>query len=460
MTDNLALLRDLPKIDEALKLAVSRPEMKAAPYPILLEAVREIVEGLRKKILSGAITELPSDTELAELMVDAVKVKSTFNLRPVINATGIVLHTNLGRAPLSESVMEHVKAVATEYSSLEYKSSEGVRGSRDANVEGLLRGLTGCEAAMVVNNNAAAVLLILSALCKNREVIVSRGELVEIGGSFRLPDIMAQGGAILKEVGTTNKTRISDYQLAVTEHTGALLKVHTSNFRVIGFAEETRVAELKRLGSQHKIPVIYDLGSGSLGGTSFDEPTISEGISDGADLLCFSADKLLGGPQSGIILGKAELIAKLRAHPFTRALRPDKLTLAALEATLRLYLEPEKARAEIPALAMLNADIELIRLKAELLCDELNKKAPSNIRIITEQTEGEAGGGSAPGQKIISWSVVFEVLNGSVHALEQGFRMHETPIIGRISHGKLIFDARTIEERHFAEILSAFEAII
>lgn len=456
MQANLALLRDLPKIDEALKLAVSKPEMHETAYPVLLEAVHEVVERLRRGILAGTVASLPDDEALASLMEEAVKTKSGFNLRPVINATGIVLHTNLGRAPLAASVMEHVKNVAAGFCSLEYNTSDGSRGNRDSHVETLLCGLTGCEAAMVVNNNAAAVLLALTALCKNREVIVSRGELVEFGGSFRLPDIMAQSGALLREVGTTNKTRISDYQLAVTDCTAALLKVHTSNFRVVGFAEDTSVEELKKLGNQHKIPVIYDLGNGLLIEDIVQEPTISEGIKSGADLLCFSGDKLLGGPQAGIIAGKRELVTAIKTHPLTRAMRLDKLLLAALEATLRLYLDPEKARREIPALAMLLEPEEQLLEKAEDLKDLLQPHTNGKFNITVEQTESQAGGGSAPGHKFISWSVAIEPLQMSVTDLEQMLRQQETPIICRVNKGRALLDMRCVERESFAAIEAAF----
>lgn len=456
MQTNLDLLRELPKIDEALTQAVSRPEMKSAAYPILLEAVREVVERLRRGILAGAVTEMPDDGRLAELMEQAVKEKAEFNLRPVINATGVVLHTNLGRAPLARSVAEHIKNVAGGFCSLEYNTSDGERGGRDLHVESLLRGLTGCEAGLVVNNNAAAVLLALSALCQNREVIVSRGELVEIGGSFRLTDIMKQSGAILTEVGTTNKTRLADYQLAVTENTGALMKVHTSNFRVVGFAEETSLGELKKLGSQHKIPVIYDLGSGLFLDGLADEPTVADGIKSGANLVCFSCDKLFGGPQAGVIIGKKELVEKLKAHPLTRALRADKLSLAALEATLRLYFDPDKARREIPALSMLSETEENLLEKAEDLRNLLQKYENEDFRMTVEQTESQAGGGSAPGQKFVSWSVELEPLKISAGDLEQRLRAHETPIICRIRKGRVLLDVRTIDRSSFSKIEAAF----
>lgn len=459
MQTNLALLSDLPKIDEALTLAASRLEINGVAYPMLLEAVREVMERLRRGIISGAVTALPDDEELAGLMEEAIKSKSGFNLRPVINATGIVLHTNLGRAPLAAAATEHVKNIASGFCSLEYDAAGGSRGSRDLHVEGLLRGLTGCEAAIVVNNNAAAVLLVLSALCKNREAIVSRGELVEIGSSFRLPDIMAQSGAVLTEVGTTNKTRISDYQLAVTEKTGALLKVHTSNFRVVGFAEETSIEELKKLGNQHKIPVIYNLGSGLLLDGVVDEPTIPDGIKSGADLICFSGDKLLGGPQAGIIIGKKKLISAIKAHPLTRALRADKLSLAALEATLRLYLEPEKALREIPALAMLSETEDGLFKKAEALKELLQKFEKEDFRITAGQTESQAGGGSAPGQKFASWSVAVEPLKMSAAELEQCLRYHETPIICRVKKGCVLLDVRSVGRDSFAVIESAFQSI-
>ncbi len=458
------LLRALPKVDALIGRVTALPEGAGIPYAALLGATRGAVDRLRKDILSGEVTALPTEEALLGEVLRAARRQAAFSLRPVINATGIVLHTNLGRSALGERVAEHIKQVAMGYSTLEYDLQSATRGSRHSHIEGLLCRLTGAEAALVVNNNAAAVLLMLTALCAGREVVVSRGELVEIGGSFRVPEVMAQGGAILREVGTTNKTHLRDYEAAIDpEVTGALLKVHTSNYKVVGFTGEVDIAALSRLGRDRGIPVLYDLGSGALAplgewGPALlgSEPTAAEQIRRGADLVCFSGDKLLGGPQAGIVVGKKALIDKLKTHPLARALRIDKLTLSALEATLRLYLEPQEALAHIPTLNMLCISDQQLSAKAHRLLEAL---PPGDYGAEVQPTQGQAGGGSFPGQDLPSYAVAVLPEAMSLEQLERCLREFEVPIIARIYKERLLLDVRTIDDGQFSTISRAFALI-
>src|SRR5207248_3659405 len=352
-------------------------------------------------------------------------------LRRAINATGIVVHTNLGRAPLAEAALERVREVGRGYSNLEYDLSSGVRGSRQDHVSDLLRRLTGAEAALVVNNNAAAVLLVLAALAEGREVIVSRGELIEIGDGFRIPDVLARSGARLREVGTTNRTRAADYEAAVGPETAALLRVHQSNFRLVGFAAQPTVTELAKVAARHGLPLVDDLGSGVLGELA-DEPSARQSLADGADLVCFSGDKLLGGPQAGIVAGRAELIERLRRHPLQRALRIDKLGLAALEGTLLLYLEPERALREVPVLRMLHEEPSAIRARAERLAAAVDGEV--------EETVARVGGGALPLAELPSFACAVE------ESLARALRVGEPPVVGIVRDGRLLLDCRTLTD--------------
>ena len=440
-------LRALPRVDDILEYVD-----EDLPRAILLDCIREVLDNCRNAIIAGAAA--PTKETIAEMSIALAKSKSTPVLRPVINATGIVLHTNLGRAPLAESVAEHVKQVALGYSTLEYDLQTGKRGSRTIGIENLLTTLTKSEAACIVNNNAAAVLLTLSALCTGREVVVSRSELVEIGGSFRVPEVISQGGAILHEVGATNKTHISDYRNAIQDSTAAILKVHTSNYKIMGFTHEVSTKELADLSREIGVLSIYDLGSGSF--VSFaGEPTVQQAVADGMDIICFSGDKLLGGPQCGIILGGKEHIAKIRTHPLYRALRADKLTLAALEATLGLYRDIDNAKSQIPALSMLLAQPAMLKEKAALLLEQLDKKLDARL----QKTDGQAGGGSLPLQEFESWAVAIPQSSQlSVEELEKHLRNWKTPIIARIHKDTLLLDVRTIEKRQFEKIVECVAA--
>ena len=446
------LLRQIPKVDDLLRLPALNTLAAEVGAAAVTEAVRRTLDRLRADILVGTVTELPSTEALCAQISASCRASRLPSLRGVINATGIVLHTNLGRACLSDRALAAARGVSQGYSTLEYDLTAGERGQRYAHVEPLLCRLTGAEAAMVVNNNAAAVLLILSALTAGGEVITSRGELVEIGGSFRMPDVMAACGAVLREVGSTNKTRLSDYANAISEQTRALLKVHTS---IVGFTESVSPAALAELGRSRSIPVIEDLGSGCLVDLAplglRDEPTVQASVKAGVDVLSFSGDKLLGGPQAGIIVGKRHYIDLLKRHPLARALRVDKLTLAALEATLQAYADGT-ALQEIPVLSMLAQTPEELHQQAESLCRRMG-----GIGVTAEvvSTENPVGGGAVPTQTLPSFAVAV-VPRDSAAALEAQLRQRPVPIIVRIAHDRCLLDMRTLFPADLDEILQAF----
>lgn len=454
MTSKDQALRSIPKVDDLL----AQPEIKeladAYSHALTLEYIRAVLGEVRGGILRGECLEAPGVAELLTRVAARVKAGGRPSLRRLINATGVVLHTNLGRAPLAKAAVLAVEQASQGYSNLEYDIESGERGSRHAHVRDILVRLTGAEDAMAVNNNAAAVLLAMSALTKGKEVVVSRGELVEIGGAFRVPEVMEQSGSILREVGTTNKTRTSDYEKAIApERTGALLKVHTSNFRIFGFTEEASLEELADIGQKHGLPVIYDLGSGLMRpigqAALLEEPTVMESLAAGADIVCFSGDKLLGGPQAGIIVGKAAHIEKIKRHPLARALRIDKMTLAALEATLKLYLDQEKAVREIPTLSMLSVDQEALRRKATRLQALVLERGVDTAALRVQEVDGQVGGGSAPMSILPSAALGVLPARMGVAELERRLRALEIPIIVRIARDTLFLDVRTIEEEDF-----------
>ena len=415
----------------------------AAPRPLLVSAARSALSRAREELLAGAE---PGD--LVERVESELAAARGARLRRAINATGVIIHTNLGRAPLAREALERVSAVAGGYSNLEYDLGEGGRGSRQDHAAPILRRLTGAEAALIVNNNAAAVLLALAALAEGREVLVSRGELIEIGDGFRIPDVLARSGARLCEVGTTNRTRAGDYDRAIGPETALLLRVHQSNFRVVGFTEQPRLADLVRVARAHGLPLVDDLGSGALFAKSNlplgDEPTARESLEAGADLVCFSGDKLLGGPQAGIIVGRAELVEQLRRHPLQRALRADKLTLAALEATLALYLDPELAAREVPVLRMLAEPPDTVRARAQRLA--------SLVGGDVEPTVGRVGGGALPLTELPSFACAVE------EELAPRLRNAEPPVIGLVRDGRFLLDCRTIAEDEVDEVANAVTA--
>lgn len=461
MPDKQELLRALPKVDEVLGLPALAGDIEQRGHAAVATAVRAVVDELRAGVLGGGRTALPGEAEMAGLVLSKIQRDAAPSLRRMVNATGVILHTNLGRAPLAEEAAQAVQDVALGYANLEYNVEAGSRGSRYSHVEALLCELTGAEAAMVVNNNAGAVLLMLAALAAGKQAIVSRGELVEIGGAFRVPDIMALSGARLCEVGTTNRTRTADYERAIEpEGSGVLFKAHTSNYKMVGFTEEAPLVELVALGKRYAMPVLYDIGSGSLlplGPAGIPgEPSVPDCVASGADVVSFSGDKLLGGPQAGILLGKRDAIAQIRSHPYTRALRIDKLTLAALEATLRLYRDTERAKQRIPTLRMLFATQAEMREKAARLKAAL--ALPESVAAVVD-TDGQMGGGSLPGEVLHSAAVRIAPRAITVNTLEEALRRFAVPIVGRIAHEALLLDVRTVEEEDFGYLAQCLHAV-
>jgi L-seryl-tRNA(Ser) seleniumtransferase len=424
-------LRDLPSVDE-----LSRDERLAGEPPALaVEAARTALARAREEIGAGLD---PGD--LVERTLLELSAARTPVLRRALNATGVIVHTNLGRAPLAEAALARALEVGRGYSNLEYDLAAGRRGSRQDHVAAMLRRLTGAEAALVVNNNAAAVLLALAALAEGREVLVSRGELIEIGDGFRIPDVLARSGARLREVGTTNRTRAADYARAIGPETALLLRVHQSNFRVVGFTELPSVGELAAVAGRHGLPLVDDLGSGVLVHLE-GEPSAKESLAAGADLVCFSGDKLLGGPQAGIVVGRAELVERLRRHPLQRALRADKLTLAALDGTLGLYLDPARALHEVPVLRMLNEPAEAVRARAERLAAAVGGEV--------EETVGRVGGGALPLAELPSFACAVD------ESLARPLRESEPPVVGVLRDGRLLLDCRTLTDAEADEAAAA-----
>jgi len=419
-------LRDLPSVDELAR---------GSDDALAVEAARAVLARAREDIQAGAE---PGDLA-ARLRRELAEARAA-RLRRALNATGVIVHTNLGRAPLAEAALARVTEVGRGYSNLEYDLSAGTRGTRQDHVAGILRRLTGAEAALVVNNNAAAVLLALAALAEGREVLVSRGELIEIGDGFRIPDVLARSGARLVEVGTTNRTRAADYERAIGPDTAVVLRVHQSNFRLVGFTEQPPVSELAKVAKRHALPLVDDLGSGALLRVE-DEPSVRESLEAGAELVCFSGDKLLGGPQAGIVVGTAELVERLRRHPLQRAVRADKLTLAALEGTLALYLEPERALREIPVLRMALEDADAVRARAERLAERAGGQV--------EETVSRIGGGALPLAELPSFACAVE------EELAAPLRAGDPPVVGVVRDGRLLLDCRTLSDAEVDEVAAA-----
>ena len=456
-------LRNIPSVNELLENPTLKSLVDRVSHNAVVASVRGVLEEIRGEFQDAAAERtLPSVAELAERVAGRVLQGEEPSLRPVINATGVLLHTGLGRAPLAEEAIEELAAVARDYASVELDLKSGKRSRRIVAVEGLLEEITGAEAAMVVNNNAGATMLTLSAVAATREVIVSRGELIEIGGSYRLPEVMAASGAILREVGSTNKTHLDDYARAIGESTAALMLVHPSNYVVVGFSASVDLEELVELGHRHKLPVIHDVGSGALidfGQFGFsDEPVASQSIKTGADLVLFSGDKLLGGPQCGIIAGRRDLIEKLDKHPMARALRVDKLTLAALWATLHLYRKPEIARRNVPLLSLLGTSIENLRNRAERLAPQMAAvEAIESAEVIDSTTY--LGGGSIPTQQLPTCCIALKPASASVDRLATTLRTGKPSIVGRIQDERLLLDLRTVMPRQDQALVEAVTAI-
>jgi L-seryl-tRNA(Ser) seleniumtransferase len=443
--DGATGLRGLPSVDRLLRQLEVRDEVRSVSRARLTATAREVLERERQRVKTDGAP--PADLETLVGRVCATSRGGAFSLRPVVNATGVVLHTNLGRALLSPAAIAQVGAVALAYSNLELDLETKERGSRYTHVEGLLHRLTGAEGGLVVNNNAAAVLLALESLARGREVIVSRGELIEIGGEFRIPDIMQRSGAVLREVGTTNRTHVRDYAQAIGPDTALLLKVHASNYRVVGFTAEVSSRELAQLGRERGIPVMEDLGSGSLVDLRPyglpHEPTVPEVVAAGVDLVSFSGDKLLGGPQAGIVVGRSDLVRRLARNPLNRALRIDKLTLAALEATLTAY-EAGDALRVIPTLALLAQPLAVIRARARRLMTLLTSELRRRLRAELIETASQVGGGALPTAELPTVALALGVEAVQARALDEALRRADPPVIGRIADDRLLLDCRTV----------------
>ena len=445
-------LRDIPSVDQILHNPRTEQLLGLYGHAWTVSAIRELQEDLRQSVQN--IAEMPSDEELISSLESILEHQSQPSLRAVINATGVLLHTNLGRAPLSRAALEAVERVANGYSTLEYDLAKGSRSKRDMHASTLLTHLTGCESALVVNNNAAAVLLALSALAKGKKVAISRSQLVEIGGGFRIPDVMKQSGAKLVEVGTTNRTRLSDFEQAIAEGASMLLVAHQSNFKMIGFTEEPALEDLAKLAHQHNLPLMVDLGSGALLDTAkyglAHESTVQETLSKGADLVCFSGDKLLGGPQAGILVGQTDLLAKIRLHPLYRAIRADKLCLAALSATLLHYLKGE-AEQEIPLYQMLSRSLEDLTSQAQRWIDRLQDgSALEGLSTV--------GGGSLPGETLPTCLFALKVKSPTNFAAQ--LRETNPPIIARVQEDLLLLDPRTVLPWQEETLLTSLQTIL
>ena len=465
------LLKKLPSVDEVLKEGRAKAWMERFPRVLVLDAVRSAIDARRKAILRAAekdaatriddaLVSLPGVLNHAESLLAELSEPS---LKGVINATGVVVHTNLGRSVLSEKSIQRVAEAARSYSNLEYDIPAGERGKRHVHVEGILKRLTGVEAATAVNNNAAAVLLCLNTIARGKEVIVSRGELVEIGGSFRVPEVMERSGAKLREVGATNKTHLKDYEKAINENTGLLLKVHTSNYKIVGFTREVSPEDLVKLGKKHNLPVMWDLGSGSFVDLSTygagSEPTVQQAVHSGVDVLTFSGDKLLGGPQAGMILGKKVWLDQIRSNPLARALRIDKLTLAALDATLGQYLDLEKAVRDIPTLWMLTQPLSEIERKAVLLSSRIRELGDRELTTIIQDDTSQSGGGALPTGVFPTRTVCLRHERLSANKIESALRINKPHVISRIKEGMVVLDPRTLNDEEIGKIVEALKQL-
>lgn len=458
------LLRQLPAVDELQRLPALGAALSGLPKVLATEVIRRVLKSWRREILAHSAADLPSELDLATLEQDlarALAAAANPSLKRVVNASGVIIHTNLGRSPLADAALTQMLSAGRHYSNLEYDLAAGQRGSRQAHLEEVLCELTRAEASLVVNNNAAAVFLCLSALARDREVIISRGQLVEIGGSFRMPDVMAMSGARLVEVGTTNKTYLADYERAITSQTAMLLKVHPSNFRITGFTKEVLLAELTALGRRYGLTVMEDLGSGclvELGRYGLErEPTVQEAVATGADLVTISGDKLLGGPQAGIILGNRDAVQRLRAHPLLRALRPDKLTLAALEATLRLYFDERQALEQIPTLWMLTRPLKELERQARALSRTLKRRFGGRLQTEVIPSIARAGGGALPQEALPSVALALSLPPLTPQQLEARLRQTAPPVIGRLEQDRFLLDMRTIRTDDLPPLLAALD---
>ena len=458
----MTTLRNLPSVEQILQTESAAHLIARFGRPLTVDAIRFILDETRTRFKSGLITDLPLTDLILTQAESTLTAWTKPTLIPVINASGVILHTNLGRAPLSDAAIRAMEIVSRGYSTLEYDLEKGQRGSRLIHAESLLQKLTGAEGAVIVNNNASAVLLVLSALANRKRVVISRSQLVEIGGGFRIPDVMKQSGAKLVEVGTTNKVHISDYEEALIETTGLLMRAHRSNFKLVGFTEEPGLKDIVEIAHKAGVPVVDDLGSGALYDTAkyglAHEPTVQESLQAGVDIVCFSGDKLLGGPQAGIIIGKANLIAKIKKHPLARAVRADKACLAGLSATLLHYLKDEAER-EVPILKMMSLTLEQVRGRAEAWAAELGQGlTPSNVEALVVAGESTVGGGSLPGESMPTMLLSLEVR--SAEKFLRSLRRNNPPLIARTENDKVLLDPRTVLPEQEAALLVALKNLL
>ncbi len=465
-SDSKEMLRSLPAVDELLRQESISEAVETYPRTLVVRAVRNVLDRNRQAILNGKVALDSQGFEQANLVKEIlaeIQHLASFTLRRVINATGVIVHTNLGRSLLCQDALDRLQLIGSGYSNLEYDLTAGRRGSRYVHAEDILCEITGAEGALVVNNNAGAVLLALNTLAQGKEVVVSRGQLVEIGGSFRIPDIMSRSGARLREVGCTNRTHLYDYEGAIGPETALLLDVHASNYQIVGFTAEVGLEELVELGRKHEVPVMQDLGSGCfVDVTPFGlqgEPLVQDTVRSGADVITFSGDKLLGGTQAGIILGRREVIAELRRNPLTRALRVDKLTLAALEATLRLYRDENTAIQAIPTLRMIATDQKTLEDRAQGLVKALRASIPESIEVEIMDGSSMVGGGALPTQTLPTKLVAISSKEASAARLEAHFREYVPPIIGRVEQELFLLDTRTLQPGDEEVIVAAAEQL-
>ena len=465
--DRQQRLRSLPGVDRLLARIEKDRFFETTPKPLTTRVIRSVLEDLRRAVMAddpAAHGDALTETRVIEQVRVRLEKAIEPNLKPLVNATGIVVHTNLGRSLLAQEAMENVARMAQQYSNLEFDLEKSARGSRYTAVEDLICEISGAQAAMAVNNNAGAVLLCLDTMASGRQVIVSRGELVEIGGSFRIPDVMTKSGARLREIGTTNRTHPRDYEQAICDETGLLLKVHASNFAVVGFTSSVSLPDLVALGRKYRLPVMEDLGSGTFVDFSryglMKEPTVQESVAAGIDVVTFSGDKLLGGPQAGIIAGKKEIIDTIKRNPLTRALRIDKMTLAALESTLRLYRDESEAVSRIPTLRMLTRPLVDIEADARELARQLQQIGDPRLSVELAERSSKAGGGSLPLLDLPTRSVDIHIRGVSVNAVERQMRNNRPPIIGRIESDRFVMDSRTIQPDEFSIIEDALSQLL
>lgn len=462
-----AVLRKLPGVDYVIDLWEKTGQFEQIPRPVVIQSIRTVLEDLRSRILTShepVKDDMFSNDELLRLTAETASRTMGFNLKRVVNATGVVIHTNLGRSLLSEKVAEHVASLSSRYSNLEFDLDKGARGSRYSAVEDILCEISGAEAALVVNNNAGAVFLALETLAKGRQVIVSRGELVEIGGSFRIPDVMARSNAKLVEVGTTNRTHPKDYEGAISSETALLLKVHTSNYSIVGFTAEVSLPDMVALGAKYHLPVMKDLGSGSFLDFSkyglVKEPTVQDTVAAGVDIVTFSGDKMLGGPQAGIIVGKKQYVERIKHNPLNRALRIDKMTLAALEATLRFYRDETEAVRAIPTLHMLTMPLNMIVNRARRLKNRLKRLGDSRLDLVVFDGSSRVGGGSLPLQEIPTKCLGIKIEGLSANTIERLLRKATPPVIARIEEELIVMDLRTVQEEEIAMIADTVKRVL